>query len=204
MTAGKRVFYQLAGTRRSIRRFDSRPIPERLIRRVVGAALRAPSAHNRQPWRFAIVQKGAGRDDLVDAMAERFHKDLMGDGLAEEDVERRVNLSRERLRSAPLVVVVCMTMEDMDTYADVRRQEAERTMAVQSVALAAGQLLLAAHAEGLGGCWMCAPLFAPAEVREALGLPATWEPQGLLALGYPAEPGRETSRRQLDDVAVWR
>jgi F420 biosynthesis protein FbiB-like protein len=95
-------------------------------------------------------------------------------------------------------------MDDMDAYPDVRRQEAERTMAVQSVALAAGQVLLAAHAEGLGSCWMCAPLFAPGAVREALGLPDSWEPQGLVVLGYPAEPGRETSRRDLEDVMVWR
>ena len=48
------------------------------------------------------------------------------------------------------------------------RQAAERTMAVQSVALACQNLLLAAHAHGLGACWMCAPLFAPELVRDTL------------------------------------
>ncbi len=60
-------------------------------------------------------------------------------------------------------------------------------MAVQSVALAAQNMLLMAHAEGLGACWMCAPLFCPDVVRAALALPADWEAQALLTLGYPAE-----------------
>ena len=74
-------------------------------------------------------------------------------------------------------------MADMDQYPDDRRQQAERVMAVQSVALAAQNLLLAAHAEGLGACWMCAPLFCPDVVRDALALPEDWEAQALIHAG---------------------
>ena len=67
---------------------------------------------------------------------------------------------------------------------------------MKSVALAGLQLLLAAHAEGLGGTWICWPLFAPEETRQSLDLPSVWEPQGMIFLGYPAEepeiPGRNT------------
>ncbi len=60
-------------------------------------------------------------------------------------------------------------------------------MAVQSVAMAAQNLWLLAHAEGLGACWLCAPLFVPELVREILDLPADWQAQGLMTLGWPAE-----------------
>jgi nitroreductase len=60
-------------------------------------------------------------------------------------------------------------------------------MGVQSVALACQNLLLAAHHHGLAGCWMCAPLFCPDLVIETLALPATWQPQALLTLGYPLD-----------------
>ena len=76
-------------------------------------------------------------------------------------------------------------------------------MAVQSVALACQNLLLAAHAHGLGACWMCAPLFVPELVRDTLDLPQTWEPQALITLGYPAEE-RESERVPLDSRVVWR
>src|ERR1700704_3659263 len=60
----------------------------------------------------------------------------------------------------------------MAPYPDPRRAQAEYLMAVQSVAMAVQNLLLAAHAEGLGACWMCAPLFCGEAVRAALALPA--------------------------------
>ncbi len=68
-------------------------------------------------------------------------------------------------------------------------------MAVQSVALACQNLLLAAHAYGLGACWMCAPLFVPHVVRQVLELPAAWQPQALITLGYPAEEKSSTALR---------
>ena len=52
--------------------------------------------------------------------------------------------------------------------------------------------LRAAHAEGLGACWLCAPLFVPDLVRRTLALPADWEPQGLLTVGWPAETKEKT------------
>ena len=78
-------------------------------------------------------------------------------------------------------------MIDMDSYPDKKRAEAERTMTIQSVAMAAQNLWLAAHSLGLGACWLCAPLFVPELVRQTCRLPADWEPQGLLTLGFPAE-----------------
>ena len=56
-----------------------------------------------------------------------------------------------------------------------------------SVALAGQNLLLAAHAEGLGACWLCAPLFCPDVVRDTLGLPEDWQPQAFISLGWPDE-----------------
>jgi F420 biosynthesis protein FbiB-like protein len=98
--------------------------------------------------------------------------------------------------------VLCLTIAEMDVYPDRRRKKAEFVMAVQSAALAAQNLLLAAHAEGLGACWLCAPLFCPEAVRAALDLPADWEPQALITLGYPAEAGKPAVRKPLAEVVI--
>jgi F420 biosynthesis protein FbiB-like protein len=83
-------------------------------------------------------------------------------------------------------------MLEMDTYPDKRRQQFEHQMAVQSTAMAAQNLLLAAHAEGLGACWLCAPLFCQDVVRATLDLPKDWETQGAVILGYPASERSKT------------
>jgi F420 biosynthesis protein FbiB-like protein len=91
----------------------------------------------------------------------------------------------------------------MDHYPDPARAQAEWTMAVQSVALACQNLLLAAEAHGVGACWMCAPLFVPELVRRVLELPGDWEPQALITLGYPAE-NKQKERAPLDSRVLWR
>jgi nitroreductase len=76
-------------------------------------------------------------------------------------------------------------------------------MAVQSVAMAGQNLLLMAHALGLGAVWLCAPLFCPETVRAALDLPPDFEAQGVIALGYPDQE-RTKEREPLDSKVVWR
>jgi F420 biosynthesis protein FbiB-like protein len=99
--------------------------------------------------------------------------------------------------------MVCLSMADMDRYPDERRAAAERLMAVQSTALAVQNLLLAAHEAGLGACWMCAPLFCPDVVSAELQLPADWEPQALVTIGYPAEE-KHATRQPLETRVLWR
>jgi F420 biosynthesis protein FbiB-like protein len=196
-------FHRLALTRQSIRRFLDEEVERGVIERILRTACHAPSAHNLQPWRFAVVYRGEVRQRLVQAMSVKFREDLIRDGLGEDRIRTMVERGEERLLLPPVAVVLCLTMEDMHPYPDEGRQRAERTMASQSVALAGGHLLLAAHAEGLGGCWICAPLFAPEVVREQLGLPASWEPQGVIILGVPAETGRDRTRKSLGEVVQW-
>jgi coenzyme F420-0:L-glutamate ligase/coenzyme F420-1:gamma-L-glutamate ligase len=195
---------ELMSTRHSIRRFTPQAVEEAVLERLLQAACRAPSAHNRQPWRFVVVREDQAKQRLAEAMSAAFAADLRRDGLGDDQISEQVDRRSARILAAPVMVVLCLTMEAMDTYPDPVRQDAEHTMAVQSVALAGGHLLLATHAEGLGGCWICSPLFAPVAVRETLALPLEWEPQGMILIGHPADGGRDRSRKPWEDLTLWR
>ncbi len=199
-----RFLHRFLRSRRSVRRFAPRPVPRPVLERVLRTAMRAPSAHNRQPWRFVVVQDPAVRQALIHALHRRWRQDLERDGLPQEAIQRRLQRSRERLSQAPVLLCLCHDRATEDAYPDAARQRAEYLMGVQSTALAGVYLLLAARAEGLTGVWMCAPLFAMDAVREALGLPATWEPQAFLLLGYPARGPRPKPLRPLRQVVVYR
>jgi F420 biosynthesis protein FbiB-like protein len=135
-------------------------------------------------------------------MGERLHQDRLLDGDAPEAIERDVARSASRISEAPVAIIVSLTMQDMDFYPDARRMTAEHHMAVQSTAMAIENILLAAHAIGLGASIMCAPLFCPDAVRKALPLPQDWEPQALVTLGYPATDGKPYQRRSLEELTV--
>ncbi|MEM7533448.1 MAG: nitroreductase family protein [Chloroflexota bacterium] len=196
-------FWSLIHNRRSIRRYQPRPVERALIEQLLNAATWAPSAHNRQPWRFCVVMEDATKHRLSQNMGDRWRRDLTADGADPAFIERRVRISHARITGAGALIVAAMTMSDMDTYPDDKRDFAEWTMAVQSVALACQNLLLAAHHHGLGACWMCAPLFVPDLVRDVLDLPAEWHPQALITVGYPAEE-KVKEREPLETRVVWR
>ena len=188
-------------SRRSVRRFQPEPLEAEVVERMLTTASSASSAHNRQPWRYAVVSTAAARSRLAETMAAAFRQDLEADGTPAEKIQALVDRSLARIQSAPLAIVLCMDATDMDVYPDARRAEAEQTMAVQSTANAGTTLLLAAHAEGLGAVWNCGPLFAPDAVVSALELPATWKPQALILIGKPAEPPPVRTRKAMAAVS---
>lgn len=189
--------------RRSLRRYQPEPVPQQVIERLLTAAIWSPSAHNRQPWRFVVIQSSEQKHALASAMGARLRRDLEADGVEQTLIEADVARSFDRMTAAPVLILLCLTLSDMDVYDDAKRAHHEYIMAVQSVAMAGQNILLTAHEVGLGACWMCAPLFCPEVVQVALALPDDWQPQGLLTLGYPAQE-REKTRSPLETRVLWR
>jgi len=184
-------------TRRSIRRFKPNPVPASVIERILETAVYAPSAHNLQPWRFCVVADLSARTRLGQALTNKMRADMTAEGAPQSEIDSRVERSLRRLDEAPLVILLCR-----DVTAVRANEPEEVTMATQSVALTGLQLLLAAHAEGLGGNWICWPLYAQKATQDALNLPETWEPQSMFFLGYADENPGGKALKPLDEVKM--
>jgi F420 biosynthesis protein FbiB-like protein len=138
-------------------------------------------------------------------MGEEWRSNLQMDGQSAEVVEKRLEGSRRRLLDAPVLVLLFLYLEDLDSYPDAFRQQNESTMAVQSLGAAAQNMLLAAYSLGLDTSWMCAPLFCPEKAIAALGLNPKFVPHALLTIGYAeADPPKRRTRRSLDELVVYR
>jgi len=181
--------------RQSIRRYRRRAVDRDTLEQLIAAACSAPSAHNRQHWRFAVITARAVKEQLASSMGEYFRQDMRRDGLSTDEIEARAVRSYRRLVEAPALIIAGFSAtavelpnsDSMTTTEPAVESKIEETMAIQSVAAAIENLLLAATAFGLGACWMCWPLFCPHVVRESLGLRDDFQAQALLTLGYPAE-----------------
>lgn len=185
--------------RRSIRKYSPRPISPEILREILEAAGWAPSAHNAQPWRFIVLTEESAKQTLAEAMADAWTADMAKDGVTVEAQKRKASI--ERFTHAPALIVACLTMEDMKVYPDERRQRSERDLAMQSLGAAIQNMLLTAHAEGLGACWFSAPSFCKETVRKVLKIPEMVEPQALIALGYAAEKPQAPQRKPLENYA---
>ncbi len=190
--------------RRSIRKYQGAVVPKGVVREALGAAGFAPSAHNSQPWRFMVLENPAVKRTLAEAMADGWAADLAKDGAPIDPQKRSERV--ERFATAPVLILVCSTMDGMLKFPDAERQSVERDMAMHSLGAGIQNLLLTAHGRGLGACWFCAPSFCKDTVRKVLGIPAEIEPQAFVAMGYPLESPPTPPRKMLAEycyVDMW-
>lgn len=185
-------------TRRSIRKYQPKPVPQELIKEVLASAAWAPSAHNAQPWRFIILTEAADKHELAEVMAKAWAVDMAKDNQKIDETTFQAKI--ERFATAPVLILACITMENMIKQPDQKRQNAERDLALESLGAAMQNLLLAADAKGLGACWFCAPAFCKEAVRKNLKIPEEVEPAALVAMGYPAENPPAPARKNLGDL----
>jgi len=191
--------------RRSIRKYQTKAVPQEIVEEVFVAAGWAPSAHNAQVWRFVVLDDPAVKVQLAEAMAEAWAADMAKENREIDDKTRKLRV--ERFASAPVLILACITMDGMIKFSDPERQIVERDLAVESLGAALQNLLLAATEKGLGACWFCAPAFCKDTVRKVLKIPGDVEPQALILMGYPAEQPTAPPRKILKDYTFkngWR
>jgi coenzyme F420-0:L-glutamate ligase/coenzyme F420-1:gamma-L-glutamate ligase len=190
-------------SRRSVRQYQARPVARELIEQILEAARWAPSPHGRQPWRFIVLTSAETKVRLADHMGEEWRRNLAMDGQSAEIVNIRLEKSRQRILHAPVLILPCLYMEDMDRYPDEQRQADEYIMAVQSIGAAIQNMLLMAYDLGLDTGWMCAPLFCPEVVCEALDIDRRLIPQALLSVGYAAADPHRRERLPLSALVTY-
>ena len=169
--------------RRSIRAFLPEPVPRSELDRLVEAACLAPAPHHSRPWRWVVLDTPDRKAALARGMGDRWRTDLESDGVPRPRVDELIDASHRKLVGAPALLLGCLTWEGLDRYPDEQRRRAEWGMALLSLGAAVENLMLAATAADLASCWVAAPIFCPAEARDALSLPRVWLPHALVLVG---------------------
>lgn len=201
-------------TRRSVRAFRAEPIAREVLERVLQAATTAPSSTNRQPWRFAVVTSAKLRRDISTAVRERSEemKAIIRRGHHAEDFGNYGDFFHEPLESAAAIVVP-QYREYPDLIANLLEsgganpRDFHTASAMQaelcSTSAACMALLLQAHAEGLGACWMAGPMVARDRIGALLDIREPWRMVGAIALGWPAQEPQVQPRKGLERVVTW-
>ncbi|GAA1889301.1 coenzyme F420-0:L-glutamate ligase [Williamsia serinedens] len=172
-------------TRSSVRAFTDEPVDEAQMRAAFAEALTAPAPHHTHPVRFVWVRDPDRRHRLLDAMAERWERDLTADGKTAASIEKRLRRG-QILYDAPELVVPMLVMDGAHDYPDTARTDAEHTMFTVAAGAAVQGLLVALSVRGIGSCWVGSTIFAADIVPGLLDVPADWEPLGAVAIGHPA------------------
>lgn len=165
-------FFQVVRDRRSIRKYKELPVEREIIEQVLEAARLAPSWKNMQCWRFLVLTDTDKRALLLDAFPDD-------------------NPGKKAIAQAPVVIVVCGNPAESDVENGI-------DYFVADTAIAFEHLCLAAHALGLGTCFM--GWFDEGMIKRALGIPAAIRVVGITPLGYPDQEPKPRPRKQLSEI----
>jgi nitroreductase len=173
-------FANLVKQRVSCRSYRPDPVPKEMLEQILEAARLAPSACNRQPWRFAMVTDAAVRMQLID--------DAFLPGIPMRWAE-----------NAGAIIALGMTRST------ITHQIATKISGVDypllDLGIAGEHMVLQAEALGLGSCWI--GWMKPKAVRKIVGWSRKVEPVGLITVGWPNGERQTRPRYSADEIAKW-
>lgn len=170
--------------RHSIREYTRETVDERIIRRLINAAVHAPSAVNQQPWTFTVVRD----QTLLDRLSREAKAHVLATMAASAHAERFQSMLKDEhfhiFYHAPTLIVIS--------------GGAPGQWIVEDCSLAAENLMLTAYAEGLGTCWIG---FAQSYLnttagKRTLGLPDEWVPVAPVIVGHPQAAAQPVAHKE--------
>ena len=171
-------FFEALSTRRSIRRYQERPVEDEKLHAVLNAVRASPSWANQQCWRLVVVRDADTKRGISElSFLESFFAPK----------GYKTNPAMKALAQAPVVIVLCA---DPAESGAIRGQD----YYLADCGIAAQSLMLAARAQGLGTVFV--GIFQEEPLRDLLGIPESIRVVGLFPLGYPAEEKKEGPKRK--------
>ncbi|MHC1747673.1 MAG: nitroreductase family protein [Cellulosilyticaceae bacterium] len=195
--------FDVISKRRSIRKFIDKDIPIELIKKILNSAMQAPSAKNRQPWKFIVVTNNE-KVEMLEAMQagienERNHLGLLPNSL---QFLNGAQNTMKMMEQAPITVFVFNTADNYFWDETTIENKFSDMANIQSIGASIENMLLAATDLGIGSLWICDIFFAYREICKWLN-----EKNQLVAaisLGYANENPNPRPRKKLDDIVEWR
>ncbi len=204
----------LIKTRRSIRRWQNRGIPEEVLLKAVELATWAPNGGNQQNWRFYIIESPDTVRRIADAV--QASTDLIASWPESKTTSTTLGLTRTPVffREAPAAIAIAAAryQSPVDLVLEAREKSDPRAAQmrrwrniadsrIQSVASAISHLLLVLHQMGLGAVWMTGPMQAKEEIERILEVPSNLDLVAFIPVGYPDETPETRDRKPVNEVS---
>lgn len=187
-------------TQRAIRRLETDPVDDHLVLRLIGLALKAPTAKNAQNWEFIVVKdrrvkaRLAQQNRIAVGVFERIGKAFSRDDPKMQGIMSSVRWQADHFEEIPVIVVACLK----------GRRPLFPAILVSSyygsIYPSVQNLLLAARAVDLGAALITLPLWNRFAVRRILGLPWNVSPCAMVPLGWPRGRYGPTTRKAVEEV----
>jgi nitroreductase len=199
-------------SRRSVRSFKKEHPGRERIEELIEMAITAPSASNKQPWRFFITDDRLIIDQMTAAVSNAIDQILIHIEPQYMDAFRAYGDYFVRFANAPVVIAAAFreiavlsnlvnSSIPKNYLEEIRKME--YSSGLTSTSLAIQNLMLYAHSVGLGTSCMTGPLVAAGQLKAIYKIPSSWDLAAIIAAGFPDETPAVTSRKQSESVIRW-
>lgn len=196
------IHIEAIDARRSIRKFQEKPVQRQVLKQILNAARVAPSAKNRQPWKF-LVFGGKKKSEVLSAMEMGLHREQAGNPLLPDskyglpDAWNTLRIMRE----APIIILVLNTHAKSPFKPVNEEERISEIVDSLSIGAAMEHILLRATDMGLGTLWIANTFFAYTELTAFLS--TNFQLVGAIALGYAAEAPAARPRKPLEEIVEY-
>jgi nitroreductase len=175
--------------RRAVRTYTSQGVDAQVIKQLIANAVQAPSAVNQQPWTFTVMRDQGLLDNISDQAKSHMLATMPANAHSEHFRIRLSDPNFQIFYHAPALILISAASEG--------------PWIIEDCALAAENLMLAAHDAGLGSCWIgfAQSFFNTPDGKAMLGIPAAWVPVAPIIVGYPQSVPSPVPRKE--PTIIW-
>lgn len=176
--------------RRSIRKYKDKEVQKELIEDLIECARLAPSAKNRQPWKFLIVENNT-KNEIVNIMLKKEENTDISLERKLLNANSSVKATAKIIKEAPILILVFKEYNENWTTGDTLGIGG----AIEHICLRATDL-------GLGSLWIRDTVYSQKEIAKLVGY-ENMELISAIAVGYPDEEPKQRPRKKLDEILKW-
>jgi nitroreductase len=196
MVDKSKVVLKIIKGRKAIRKYKDKPIPEKIIKKIIEAGRWGPSIHGIQPWKFVVIKNKEMIKKITDRLIKKSKKIGAGANIL-------LHFSADVIRNAPILIAIYNTKTFMRLAKRYRKSYIKfaKIAEISAISATIQNMILTAENLGLGSCWFTTPLFCEKEINNLLN--EDNELIAILTLGYPQEKGRRSKRKPIEETVRW-
>lgn len=192
---------KLIKERKTIRKYTNKPIPKRLIDKIIEAGIWGPSllAPGFQPWCFVVITNKKTINTITEIMSKKSKESGVG-------INGLLSLAAKVTDEAMAIVLIYNSgplRKFMEKYKEMysKFKEIIPKAELSAISAAIQNMILAAEVLGIGSCWLDIPLFCEEEINRLVSI--NDQLVAVLTLGYPREKGKRSPRKSISETVKY-
>lgn len=185
-------------THRNIRKYKNKPVPKKLIKKIIEAGRWGPSIHGFQPWKFVVIENKTLIKKISECLMRKSRRTCIGSKVL-------LSSSAHTITNAQILIIIYNSKSFARFGGNLRKRYSKfaKIAELSAISSAIQNMILTAESLGIGTCWLSITLFCEKEINIMCNIEEDYDLVTVLSLGYPAEKGKRSTRKPISETVKY-